>query len=86
MCLPSVSWSSVALATPSANSTKVRAAFFIIPLDSYLAQIRSKCSVRLKSKCLQFLRNGADGSFLFFVSLSFFFFFFSIGQCNLNFF
>ena len=89
---------SVALATPSANSNKVRAAFFIIPLDSYLAQIRSKCSVRLKSKCLQFLRNGANGSFLFFVSwfafffffffllvfFFFFFFFFSIWQCCLN--
>ena len=86
MCLPSVSWSSVALATPSANSTEVRAAFFIIPLDSYLAQIRSKCSVRLKSKCLQFLRNGADGSFLFFVSLFAFFFFFRFGNATLIYF
>ena len=30
MCLPLVTWSSVALATPSASSNKVRAAFFII--------------------------------------------------------
>ena len=30
MCLPSVTWSSVALATPNANSKKVHVAFLII--------------------------------------------------------
>ena len=30
MCLPMVSWSSVALATPHANSNKVKAAFLIV--------------------------------------------------------
>ena len=30
MCLPSVNWSSVALATPNANSKKVQAAVLII--------------------------------------------------------
>ena len=30
MCLPSVNWSSVALATPHANSNKVKAAFLIV--------------------------------------------------------
>ena len=30
MCLPSVNWSSVALATPNANSKKVQAAVLMI--------------------------------------------------------
>ena len=74
----------VALATPSANSKKVRAAFFIIScillFNADTVEMFSEVEIEIFIGCL---RNRADRRFLFFVCL-FVFFFLSMWQYFLN--
>ena len=74
----------VALATPSANRKKVRAAFFIISciliFNADTVEMFSEVEIEI---CIGCLRNRADRRFLFFVSL-FVFFFLSMWQYFLN--
>ena len=74
----------VALATPSANSKKVRAAFFIIScillFNADTVEMFSEVEIEIFIRCL---RNRADRRFLFFVCL-FVLFFLSMWQYFLS--
>ena len=51
MCLPSVNWSSVALATPNANSKKVQAAVLTISRRFYFsADTNDRNEIRLNQR------------------------------------